>query len=156
MKRLFYYLWIPFFINSCGNARIEITSQYIINANWNEQANAIKLNQMKLKKDSVIDLSHLNQVDIVNRLEEDSSFRFYANVKIKQGESYRNKKIFFNKYNGFTWLNDVSGVDTPTLGDLQKGKWYKFSNLVTYPYFIYIYVDSLNNVHRFDVNLANY
>ena len=156
MKKILYCFWVFVLLISCTDKKIEITSEYIINENWDEQANAIKINKMRLKRDSVIDLAHLNQVDIVNRLREDSSFLYYANVKIKQGDTYKNKKIYFNQDNGFTWLDDVSGIRTRNLGNLQKGNWYKFSHLVTYPYYIYVYIDSINNVHRFDVNLANY
>jgi len=93
---------IPFILLlliGCTDKKIEITSVYIINENWDEQARAIKINKMKLKTDSVIDFAHLNQVDIVSKLREDSSFLFYANVKIEQGDSYENKKIYFNQEN---------------------------------------------------------
>lgn len=144
------------FLTGCINKKIEITREYIVNENWNESANAIKINKMRLKNDSTLDIANLNQVDVVNRLEEDSSFIYVANVKIKSGEKYSGKRIYFGKDNGFYWWTDGGNNKTKILGDLEKGQWYKFSRLVTYPYYVYIYIDDLNNVHRQDVNLSNY
>lgn len=141
----------------CSDEKIDITYDYIINPNWDEQANSIKINKMKVKNDSTINpFSDLTQEEILNKLEEDSLFRWFANAKLKQGDTYENKKVYFNRDNGFTWLDDISGTRTRVFGNLEKANWYKFSHLVTYPYYIYIYVDSINNLHRFDVNLGNY
>lgn len=151
----------------CLNKKIEITSAYIINENWskkNEQelANSITINKMNIKKDSAINpFLKLSQSEILNKLEEDSSFMYYANVKIEQGESYKNREIYFNKYNGFYWgsKSRFNTTDTvKTIGNLQQDNWYKFSDLglISHPYYIYIYIDTANKVHRFDVNLANY
>lgn len=152
---------------SCSNKNVEITPEYIINENWSKKnepalANSITINKMKIKKDSAVNpFLELSQSEILNKLEEDSSFMHYSNVKISQGESYKNKKIYFNRYNGFYWgsKSRFNNTDTvKTVGNLQQGNWYKFSDLglITHPYYIYIYVDSSNKVHRFDVNLANY
>lgn len=160
-------LLIIFFIlmlAACSNKKIEITSKYIINENWSKQneaawANSITINKMKIKKDSVINpFLDLSQQEILGKLEEDTSFMHFANVKIKQGEGYENKKIYFNRDNGFYWgsKSRFNNDSTKTIGNLQQSTWYKFSHLVTYPHYVYIYVDSINNIHRFDINLANY
>lgn len=157
MYKLLISVIVIFIISGCSTEKIEITADYIINPNWDEQANAIKINKVKLKKDSTINpFSELIQEEILNKLEEDSTYIYYANAKIKQGESYKNKKIYFGKDNGFTWLNDNTEIRTRVLGNLQPKTWYKFSHLLTYPYYIYVYIDSINKAHRFDVNLANY
>lgn len=141
---------------SCLNKKIEITSDYITNANWNEQANAIKINKLRLKKDSTINpVSDLNQVELLEKLEDDTSFLFVANVKYN-GEKYSTRKVYFNKNNGFFWWSDKGEAKTEAIGNLQKDNWYKFSDLVTYPYYVYVYVDTLGKAHCFDVNLANY
>jgi hypothetical protein len=157
MKITWFYLGILLLLTGCSDYKIVITSEYIINPNWDEQANSIKINKMKIKKDSTINpFSDLSQEEILNKLEEDSLFRWFANAKIKQGNSYKTTKIYFNRDNGFTWLDDISGKRANVFGDLEKGNWYKFSHLVTYPYYVYVFVDSIKNIHRFDVNLANY
>ena len=154
-------LWICI-LAGCSHNEIEITSEYITNENWSKKndesgGNSLKINKMKVKRDSIIDLSSdLNDAEIILRkLEDDSLFTWYTNVRI-HGGSYKNRKIYFNKDNGFTWLDDVNKKRTMILGNLEKGNWYKFSYLVTYPYYVYVYVDSSNKVHRFDVNLANF
>ena len=140
----------------CLNKKIEITPDYIINANWDEQANAIKINKLGLKKDSIINLySNINQVELIEKLIDDTSFLFVGNVKYNN-ENYTTRKVYFNKNNGFFWWSNKGEIKTKTIGNLQQGNWYKFSNLLTYPYYVYIFIDSSNKVHRFDVNLANY
>lgn len=147
------------FFNGCFNRdeRIEITSEYIINENWNEHANAIEISRLKEKKDSTINpFADLSQVEILDKLEDDSSFIFFTNVKYN-GEKYSTRKVYFNKDNGFPWLADKYGnVKVKTIGNLQSNNWYKFSHLVTHPYFVYVYIDSVSKIHWFDVNLANY
>lgn len=138
------------------NEEIVVTPEYIINKNWDEQANAIQVQKMRLKKDSLLDVNRLSQSDVLSKLEEDSSFLYVANVtKIKEGSS-KNSPVYFDKDNGFYWWSDKGESKKKTIGNLAKGNWYKFSNLVTYPYYVYVYVDSTNKVHRQDVNLANY
>ena len=151
---------------SCSDRKIEITPAYIINENWSKKnekasANSITINKMKIKKDSAINpFLELSQSEILTKLEEDSSFMHYANVKIEQGESYKNRKIYFSRYNGFNWgsKSRLNSNDTvKTIGDLQQRTWYKFSDLglISHSH-IYVYIDSVNKPHRFVVNLANY
>lgn len=156
-----------FIFASCSNKKVEITQEYIINENWNKKneqasANSITIYKMKVKKDSTINpFSSLTQTEILNKLEEDSTFMHNANIKIKEGENYNDRKIYFNKDNGFYWGSksryDDSG-NTKTIGNLQAGNWYRFSDLalITHPYYIYVYIDSTSKVHRYDVNLSNY
>jgi hypothetical protein len=144
----------------CSQENVTITAEYIINEKWNERgeqvgSNSIRISKMRVKKDSILNpVPSPPQADILGKLEIDSSFIYYANVKIPEGESYNGKKIYFNKDNGFTWRNHVTGMETKFLDDLQPGNWYEFSGLRHSP--SYIYVDSVNKVYRFDVNTANY
>lgn len=149
------------FIGGCSDKEIEITTEYIINPGWSkksekEGANTIEIKRMKVKRDSVIDpFANLNQAEILNKLEYDSSFFYFANVKIKAQESYQSKKIFFNKENDFYWLKDVyRNIKTKVIGKLEMNNWYKVSKL-NYYYFV-LYVDSLGKVHRYTINEANY
>lgn len=144
----------------CSNREINITPEYIINEHWGQQANAIEVSRQKVKKDSMINpFLDLKQGDILENLEVDSSFVYQANVKIDHHRSYKNQKIYFNRYNGFYWRKGFFGKNGDTvkvIGDLQKDNWYKFSYLVTHPYYVYVYVDSSGIIHRFDVNVSNY
>jgi hypothetical protein len=161
MKETVSLLIIVLILISCSNKRIEIASDYIINENWSKKnddvgGNSIKITKMAIRKDSIINpFSELNNREVLSKLEEDSLFRWYAIIKI-DGGNYENRKIYFNKDNGFTWLDDVENKRTMIFGNLEKGSWYKFSQLVSYPYDIYIFIDSANVAHRFDINLANY
>lgn len=159
MKKITVMLICVSFLTGCFglHKRIDITSEYIINENWDDHANAIEISKLNVKKDSVISpFSDLNQIELLDKLEDDSSFIFFANVKYN-GEKYSTRKVYFNKDNGFLWLADKNGdVRVKTIGDLQPDNWYKFSHLVTHPYFVYVYIDSVNKVHWFDVNLSNY
>ena len=161
MKEKIFPVLFALIVAGCSDKKIEITPEYIINENWSKKndqggGNSIKIDKMRVRKDSIINpFSALSNADILNKLEEDSLFRWFANVKIEEG-SYKDKKIYFDRDNGFTWLDDVERKRTRVFGSLEKDNWYKFSHLVSYPYYVYVYVDSSNKVHRFDVNLANY
>ena len=159
MPKLFIFLFALCF-TSCYNKKIEITTEYIINENWGKQmSRPIMVEKMRVKRDSIINpFLDLSQGEILSKLEEDSSFRWFANVNIGKNteEIYRTKKIYFAKDNGFTWRDDVASRYTTIFGNLEIKTWYKFSGLVGYPYFVYVYVDSTNQVHRFDANMANY
>jgi hypothetical protein len=163
MNETFFPIVLALILAGCSNEKIEITPYYI-NENWSKKndnagGNSIAIQRMTVKKDSIINpFSHLDNAEILGKLEEDTSFMYYTNVKI-EGKSYKGKKIYFNQYNGFYWESKSrynSDDTTQTVGSLKRGNWYKFSDLVSYPYFVYIYVDSSKKVHRFDVNLANY
>ena len=161
MRHTLFATMFVFMLAGCAAPRIEITRDYIINENWSKKndvvgGNSIKIEKMKVKKDSIINLvSDLKNEEILSKLEEDSLFRWYANVKIHEN-SYKNRKIYFSKDNGFTWLDDIEKKRTMVLGNLEKGNWYKFSDLVSYPFYVYLYVDSSNTIYRLDKNLANY
>lgn len=168
MKVIGLWVLLTFTLLGCSDRRrIQITNEYIINENWskkNEQvnANSITIIRMKVKKDSTIEsLADLSQAEILIKFEEDSSFMHYATIKIKAEETYKNKKIYFNHDNGFYWGTQSrhnSNDTTKVIGLLQPGNWYRFSDLglLANPYYIYIYIDSANKAHRFDINLSNY
>lgn len=160
MKYLVYISAILFLIG-CNNKKIEITTEYIINEKWDKQGertfgNSINISRMQLKKDSVLDINNLDRMDIPDRLKVDSSFVYFANVKIPEKENYKDKKIFFNKDNGFYWSNDNGEIRTSVIGNLQIGTWYKFSTLTQWLDYTYIYVDSFKNVHRYDFDARNF
>lgn len=147
-----------FMLTGCLSNSIEITPEYIINGNWNEEANAIIITKMKVKEDSTLNpFLDLTQEEILDKLVTDSSFTFFGNVTFN-GEKYTTRKVYFNEYNGFLWLRDIHGIaaGTNTIGSLLPGNWYKFSCLFTHPRYIYVYVDSAKHTHQFDVNLANF
>jgi hypothetical protein len=154
MKRSLYSIVLILILVSCAEKKIEITPEYIINENWdNRGANSLEIKKMKVKIDSTINpLSDLGQAELLAKLEADSSFYYVANIKIDSGESYRNKKIYFNRDNGFYWWTDHGNLKTKILGKLEKGTWYQISRL-SYNYYI-IYIDSVDNVHHFVVNSA--
>lgn len=157
MKIISVTILLIFMFTGCSDKKIEITNEYVVNSNWDEHANAIEVIRLKVKSDSVINpFSDLNQIEILDKLEDDSSFIFFANVKYNR-EKYSTRKVYFNKDNDFLWLADnIGDVRVKTIGNLQPGSWYKFSHLVTHPYSVYVYIDSINKTHRFDVNVANY
>jgi len=161
MKVYIFLILFALMFAACSNEKIEITSDYIINEFWNKDdeqvgANSIQVKKMKVKKDSLLNpYSDLSQAEILSKLEYDSSFIFVANIKIQPGESYKNKKIYFDKDNGFYWWTDHGNRKTKILGKLEINNWYEISNLRPYPYYI-IYIDSTDTAHNFDINVANY
>lgn len=159
-KNRFLFITVLIIIG-CSNKKIDITSEYIVNPNWDKKsekagANAIQIRKMKVKKDSIINpITSLSQSEILDKLEYDSSFFYFANVKIKPEETYQGKKIYFTKENDFYWLkNGYLNVKTKVIGKLEKNNWYEVSKLNYYYYIIYI--DSLDKVNRYTINQVNY
>ena len=157
IKTFIICLFSIFFLTKCTQQKIEITTEYIINGNWNEQARAIQICKMKLKKDSTIDHTTTYQGEILDKLIEDSSFIYHANIRLKGLEvSYSRKRVYFNRDNGFEWGDGTLEGRRKVLGKLEQKNWYRFSYLVTYRDYLYIYIDSVGKLYRFDVNLSNY
>src|SRR5688500_11301185 len=88
---------------------------------------------MRVKQDSSIyPFKGLSQSEVLSKLEDDSTFMFYTNVRLKERESYNKKKLYFDRDNGFNWGKENRSHEAEkvkTIGNLQKGIWYKFSNL---------------------------
>ena len=163
-NRLKFIKWIiaiiVFIFTSCSSKRIEITTEYILNENWGKEwSRPIFVEKMNVKRDSTINpFSDISQVEILSKLDVNSLFKWLANANTSSSkeEIYRTKKIYFGKDNGFIWSDDVSHKEARVFGNLEAKTWYRFAGLVGYPYFVYVYIDSINQAHRFDVNLANY
>jgi major membrane immunogen (membrane-anchored lipoprotein) len=108
--------------------KIVITKDYISNKHWDdERNNAILIERMKVKNGDILDASSPD----------------------------------FNKDNGFYWnfgctYYDHKKTDKNTIGSLENNTWYKFSDLKTMAYYVYIYVDDEGKVHRFNVNMSNF
>ncbi|WP_417859526.1 hypothetical protein [Xanthomarina gelatinilytica] len=136
--------------------RIEITNEFIINDNWDEYNHAIRINKMTVL-DNRLDvfskgfIKNSHYWDFENSLENDKTF----NCSYWGKEPFIKDKVYFDKNNGWSW--NVNGIEKPTIGKLENGTWYKFSNLLmNTKYYKYVYVDSIGKTHVFSVNKANY
>jgi hypothetical protein len=38
-------------------------------------------------------------------LEDDSAFQYQTRVKVAEGESYDSRRVYFDRDNGFLWVN---------------------------------------------------
>ncbi|WP_299675538.1 hypothetical protein [uncultured Tenacibaculum sp.] len=173
MKKFFILSTLVCCFSNCSffeHKKIIITKDYIINENWINDHNGIFIERMKVKQDSIINIldvnfdgADINSINIVNKLEKDSLFFYSYNV----GKTYDSsmslsklseKKIYFHKPNEGLWVKGrFSGDTVKVLGSLGNNKWYKFSNLKSRTkFFVFIYVDTTGQVHRFDQDLSNY
>lgn len=105
---------------------------------------SFKENKSKLLKDGV------NVDSLINSIKINTDSR-----KKLEG------KLYFNKANGFNWNfgNTYFGhkkTKKNVIGRLENNTWYKFSDLRPIAYYVYIYIDSTGEVHRFNVNMANF
>jgi hypothetical protein len=150
--------------------KIVITKDYIINKHWDDKRNnAILIERMKVKNGGILDANSpdfdkeiRSNWDLNNKLEVDDTFRYsYAGLDIKGDRIKLKGKVFFNKDNGFYWnfgstYYDHKKTEKNTIGRLENNTWYKFSDLKTIAYYVYIYVDNLGELHRYNVNMSNY
>lgn len=131
-----------------------------MNENWKKEwSSPVYVEKMQVIQDSIIDpFSDLSQGEILSKLKEDSLSGWYANANVSDRKEaiYRSKKIYFTKDNGFPWKNNITGKETSVFGRLETNTWYRFAGLVSYAYWVYVYVDSSRRLHHFNVNLANY
>jgi hypothetical protein len=148
------------FIASCREREVIITRQYVINSNWTEGDNSLAIWKMKLHDSSqVIDVTNPTETELLDGLTIDSGFCYMTNVQYN-GEKFSERKVFFDRYNGFSWcsLKDRhSGCHQKTIGELQRSTWYLLSGLSNVRKLHYVYVDSLDHVRVSRVNaITNY
>lgn len=168
--RLLIIITTVLLFHSCSQEpKIVITKDYISNKYWDEYNNAILVEKMKIKKGSVLDVFSpdfdkeiRSNWDLNDKLEVDRTFMYsYTGLGGKSDLKKLDGKIYFNKTNGFYWNfgNTHFGhkkTNKNIIGSLENDTWYKFSDLRTIAYYVYVYVDSTGKVHRFNVNMSNY
>lgn len=140
---------------------IEITDRYIVNDHWDgKYNNAIRIDKMIVLDDRMDVFSKgfiKNSMfwDFENTLAKDSSLSSSYWGQNTPEKPYMEGKVFFDKDNGWNW--NLNGVESRTIGKLEKDTWYKFSSLtVNTKYYKYVYVDNTGKTHIFSVNKANY
>ena len=148
-----YFVTVVFLLlvlTSCKEQDVIITKDYVINPNWDEESNSFEVVRMKLKYGEKINLINDHPSDIRKKLIEDTSFSFIANVRYN-GQSYYNRKVYFNKDNGFVWLTPFKISQTRlkfrTIGELQRETWYFLGGLSNVRALHYVYIDSLDSIH---------
>lgn len=138
---------------------ITITKDYIVNNYWDQYNHILLIEKMKIKENKRLDVfdpnfkrNTPNHWNIANKLEVDSTFIY------RNSTSGKTTKIYFNKKNENDWSFGHFTIEKEVseIGSLKNDTWYKFSNLRTLAYYVYIYVDPLGEVHRFNVNLSNF
>jgi len=166
MKKILIILFILCLSSCLSEPKIIINRDHIINHYWNDKNYSIKIEKMFIKKDSILNIfdsnfkESPNNWDIANKLEVDSSF-VYSYTGLGKRDVKVLNKIYFNKSNQFSWnfgdtFYNHKKTDIKVIGELQKSTWYKFSNLKSMEYYIYVFVDSDGNIHRFNQNLSNF
>ncbi|MDO5655050.1 MAG: hypothetical protein Q4G27_02800 [Flavobacteriaceae bacterium] len=164
MKTLITGLLSVFLISSCADWKekeVTITKDYVINPNWEEKRhNSFAVYKMKLKDSTkTIDLKDPAGTELYHGLIEDSSFSFTTNVEYN-GEDYAKRKVYFNRYNDFSWgkLNDMhSDYEQKILGELQPETWYLLAGLSQFKTLYYIYLDTSDSLHVYKVSgMTNY
>jgi hypothetical protein len=145
----------------CKEAEVIITKDYVINPNWDKVDNAFQVIRMTFKNSGdSINLKNTSQPKLLEKLEEDTSFSYTANIKY-DGKKYSERKVFFNKYNGFVWrkppdIDPSRNTTYKTIGELQQNTWYLLAGLSPYRTLYYVYIDSLDTVHRFPIITSNW
>lgn len=145
----------------CKEGKVIITKDYVINPNWSKADNSFGVSRMFLKDSSkTIDLKDPSEPELYHGLIEDTSFSFVTNVEYN-GENFAKRKIYFNRYNGFSWgkLNDRhSNYEQETIGELQQDTWYLLTGLSQiHTTLYYVYLDTSDSLHVFKVStMTNY
>lgn len=137
---------------------VTITKDYVINPNWNEQDNSFDVVRMMLKDTiNYINPKTTDYIVLSNKLTKDENFSYGANVKY-DGTDYAQRKVYFNKDNGFLWWEDFhdSKSTKKVLGELEKETWYLLGGLSSKGSLYYVYIDSLDKIYRFKKLTSNW
>lgn len=148
------FLLLASAITGCQEAEVTITKDYVINPNWDEIVNSFEVKRMIFKvADDSINPQKTTPPELLNKLVEDTGFSFTSNVKYN-GEKYSDRKVYFNRYNGFSWwkFNDIhSNYKQETIGKLQQHTWYLLVGLSNVKTLYYLYIDSNDSLHTYKV-----
>lgn len=143
---------------SLVDEKIIFTRDYIINPNWTGQNSTLDIVKM-VQKDStkVIDPKNTNYIDLSNKLMKDLSFSFGATIT-NNGVSFSERKIYFNKDNGFSWWKDVhdSKSSRKILGELELETWYLLYGLSNDGSAHFVYIDSDNTTYQYKKLASNW
>ncbi|QTY27301.1 hypothetical protein [Flavobacterium sp. CS20] len=152
-----------FLTTSCWDEKaVTITKDYVINPNWDKVDNSFAVYRME-PKDSCKTINAINPNDMepYHCLIKDTSFSFTANVEYN-GKDYANRKVYFNRYNGFVWrrppdIDPTRKRTFKTIGKLQQETWYLLTGLSQFSTLHYIYIDSSDKLHVHKVSgMINY
>jgi hypothetical protein len=152
------YIFYLIFVLSGGfkGKEVTITKDYVINPNWSEADNCLTVSRMMLKDScQTISLRSPSENELLNWLIEDTSFEFIACVKYN-GEDYDERKVYFNKDNGFLWRRLDGSDPRKILGEFQQNTWYILSGLSMNMGWCYVYLDTSDSLHVYKVwNMRN-
>lgn len=142
---------------SCKESKeVIITRDYVINPNWDEIHNSFQVIRLNLKNSrDTINLKKVTQSELLEKLVEDTSFSYTANVNYN-GEKYSKRKVYFNRDNGFTWWSSDINSNKKKLGELQQNTWYLLAGLSKYRTIYYVNIDTFDSVHCFKIMASNW
>jgi hypothetical protein len=155
-------------LSGCAEKReIKITNEYVISDYWPLGiSSSFTVERQKIKKDSTLNIflptlkvDEANAWRIINNLERDTTFVFDYSDGVSS--KIPDDTVYFYKKNIGRWykMNKPFGShlgEFENIGRLEKNTWYKFTDLRESYYHIYIFIDSIGQVRRFNENLANF
>ncbi len=153
-----FFLLFAFSCNRNKEAKVTITKDYVINPNWDKIDNSFDIIRMKLKENNdTINLNRVSPSELLQKLEEDTSFVYHANV-LFNGTEYSERYIYFNRDNGFLWWGNLykSNSTKKVLGELQKNTWYLLTGLSNVKTLYYLYIDTHDNLYSFKVSASHW
>ena len=137
---------------------VTITKDYVINPYWDKVDNSFDVIRMKLKnRYDTFDLKKITSSKLLQKLEQDTSLIYRASVDFN-GVDYYERKVYFNRNNGFLWWSDLhkSNSAKKVLGKLQQETWYLLLGLGRPRTLYYVYLDSRDSLHTFKVPASSW
>jgi hypothetical protein len=152
------FVLVAFSCTSCKQANVTITKDYVINPSWDKVDNSFDVIKMIVKDSSdTINLKNVSSLKLLQNLKEDTSFIYRASV-LYNGTKYSERKVYFNRDNGFLWWGNLhkSTSTKKILGELQRETWYFLGGLGEEKTLFYVYLDSLDSLHKFRVSASDW
>jgi len=156
---ILFIIFLMHIMSGCNKKDVTITKDYVINPNWDEVENSIFVYKMRIKDSSqALDIKDPSTDELRYGLIKDTSFSYSANV-MYNGVDYSDRKVYFNRDNGFSWRNmneRCSDCRRKVLGEFQSGTWYLLS-MAKIGTLYYVFLDTSDSLHVFKVyGMTNY
>jgi hypothetical protein len=140
----------------CEEREVIITADYVINPNWDEINNTIRIVKMNLKDSTDnINLENVSSQDLLKKLSADTNYSYVANVQYN-GESYTKRKVYFERYNGFLWRRPPDLEPNRKLGynnikKMELDSWYLIFGLSNVKTLYYVHINPFGRLYCFKV-----
>jgi hypothetical protein len=143
-------------VAGCKDETVTITSSYVIGPSRRGFDSSIRIARMVPHGNlGSSDANAPSARDLLKKLVEDTAFIYTAYIKSNE-EHLEEPRIYFDRPNDFVWrkppeLDSLRTTEFRTIGRLEAGNWYMIAGLSDMKTLYFVYIDSLDHPHPYEV-----